>query len=102
MIRRALLLLLSAALALGAPLAGAASEQPCPNAIEIDADASPCDCGSGDVTSCSIDCGIVPPAPTLVSAFDGAAPLAGSNQGFAATELYFASLTGPPVFQPPR
>lgn len=102
MIRRALLALLCVALAMGAPLVGAASEQPCEAVIGIDAGVPPCDCGGEDASRCALDCGIASPVPSLVPVADGLAPLSGGVRVLAAGDPGFASLTGPPVLQPPR
>ena len=95
-------MLLCAALAVGAPAALTAAEQPCATELELDAGTLPCDCGSGEVSSCALDCGIASTVLTLAPAFEEVAPLSGSERVAAATDPYFASQTGPPVFQPPR
>jgi hypothetical protein len=102
MMRRAFTLLLCAALAAAAPSALTAAEQPCEMAVELDAGTAPCDCGNGDVSGCAPACSIASAALTLASAFEEVTPLSGSEGVAAATYPYFASLTGPPVFQPPR
>jgi hypothetical protein len=102
MMRQAFVVLLCATLAAGAPAALTAAEQPCATELEFDAGMLPCDCGTGEVSSCALDCGIASTALTLASAFEEVTPLPGSERVAVATDPYFASLTGPPVFQPPR
>ena len=102
MMRRAFLWFLCAALAAGAPVAGAASEQPCDTAVEGHAGAEPCDCGDAGASNCALDCSIVSTTLTLASGFDEVEPASATERVVVAANLYFLSLTGPPVLQPPR
>ena len=97
LVRKLLLAILCAAFALGSPLAGASAEPPCESAGEM-----PCDCESG-ASGCALACSVATsPASTILPAdLSGAIP-AEADRVNGTSAAHFASLTGPPVLQPPR
>jgi hypothetical protein len=101
--KRILLLILCAAFAFGAPLAGAhALEQPCAM-TDADPGAAPCGgCDDAASSGCGTACVLAFSGTMVVStaATPGIDQVA--DRVLGDPPPHFASLTGPPVLQPPR